>query len=184
MLTTIGRGARRALRSRLTMAVAAGALGFGAAGTAASASIPDSPDVIKACVSGTGSVRVIDPAPLSTPDKCFPTETPLALSAKGTPGPSGPPGTQGAQGPVGPPGPAGPPGPLSVKDFYFKFGSDVVKCDVGDFATGGGAGDSFAGAIKISAPVFFPGNGTPFGWEGKTVDGKPTTVFVMCARHG
>lgn len=180
MFTTVGRGVRRALGSKLTVAVAAGALGFGAAGTAVYADIPDGNGVINACYSGTGSLRVIDTAARPPRNKCFGTETALSWTAKGIAGPRGP---AGAAGPPGPRGPAGAPGSSSGQDFYFKQFFGRVSCDGDDFATGGGASaPDLKTALKTSIPLFESGL-IPDGWQGETVDGKPANVIVMCVRR-
>ncbi|MDQ4009434.1 MAG: hypothetical protein M3228_01750 [Actinomycetota bacterium] len=173
MFTMIGRGARRALGSKLAVAVAAGALGFGVAGTAAYAGIPDDKGVINACYSGTGSLRVIDTADRPPRNKCFGTETALSWTAKGAPGPRGP------------AGPAGPPGSSNLT-FYFKRGIGVVDCNPFDTAVGGGGGFIRVGGsappLGSSNPTNFV-NGRPISWAAQDINGKALDVSVVCAHQ-
>lgn len=182
MFSTIGRSFHRALSSRLAVAMAAGALGFGVAGTAAYASIPDGPDVINACVSGTGSLRVINPAPPATPNKCFSTETSLSWNTKGA---SGPPGPTGATGPPGPQGVPGPPGSSSNLTLYTRTGTGRVDCNPGDTAVGGGTLSDVLPpdkppALAESLPTSVLAGQ---GWVGKDVNGANLFVAVICAHQ-
>jgi hypothetical protein len=84
--------------------VVAAAVAAIAAGGVAYATIPDGGGVFHACVSGLGTIRLIDP---STGGKCLKGETAVQWNQQGPQGPQGPQGIQGPRGPQGPPGPAG-----------------------------------------------------------------------------
>jgi hypothetical protein len=91
-------------RTKLLLAAAVVAV---AAGGAAYATIPDSGGVFHACVSGLGTLRLIDP---SAGGKCLRGETAVQWNQQG------PQGLQGIQGPIGPRGPQGPAGTIATLD--------------------------------------------------------------------
>jgi hypothetical protein len=91
-------------RTKLLLGAAAVAI---AAGGAAYATIPDAGGVFHGCVSGLGTIRLIDP---STGAKCTSKETAVQWNQQG------PQGLQGPQGPAGPRGPQGPAGTIATLD--------------------------------------------------------------------
>jgi hypothetical protein len=113
---------RALVRSRITIAIAAAALGMSTAGAIAYASVPDSDGIIHGCYNKLiGTLRVQD-ASSSNPllRRCNASETAIMWNQAGPQGPAGPagaqgpqgePGRDGADGATGPQGPAGPVGP-------------------------------------------------------------------------
>lgn len=126
----------RRKRLAIATAVAVGALVVTAG--IATASIPDTQNVIHGCYQkNNGQVRVID----SATESCHPNETAIQWNQTGPQGPTGPagpqgpkgdPGPAGPQGPTGPagpqgatgaPGPQGPAGPAAMSDAYIGRGN-------------------------------------------------------------
>jgi hypothetical protein len=168
--------------------------------TFASATIPDSNDVIHACYdSKSGDLRVID-----APSKaCAKFEVSLSWDQHGLPGPVGPagpagptglqgpqgeqglPGPSGPAGPQGVPGPAGPPGPgggvagahevfeLGVLDSVGVKGVSVM-CPAGEIALSGGHNIGKTDPQPpISVLLSLPVNdvtGVPVGWQMEAVE--------------
>jgi hypothetical protein len=182
-------------------------------GGVAYASIPGPGGVINGCyVKSGGALHVIDSgatcASNQTPlnwNQTGPQGPTGPTGPQGAAGPSGPKGDTGAtgsagsQGPTGPTGPTGPPGATgpagptkvvvvskTISGIAPMTGAiDVVRCDPGSVAMGGGFAASGAVDVVRSRPN--PTSGTPTGWEveadnpSNTQGSLQVTLYVVCA---
>src|SRR5689334_995885 len=102
------RSLRRAIGSRLGVALVAASVAALAVGGLATAAIPDRDNVVHLCVKKAGgAVRVVDDA---KGQRCTSKEQAVDVSSRGARGPAGEDGADGAPGAAGAQGPAGPQG--------------------------------------------------------------------------
>ena len=123
------------MESKLLRAAGAVAVASIGALLAASPAWAGPPVVYNACVSQTGSVRLLGfgPPPRgggAAVVACNDDETPITWNSVGPPGPPGPQGVQGPQGFTGPQGPQGAPGPQGPAGAGKVFNVYVEHADV------------------------------------------------------
>ncbi len=125
-------------RTRIRWIGLLAALGLLAVAGTASATIPDSNQVIHGCYSRSGgSLRVID----DSVTNCSKSETALGWNAQGPQGPQGPQGAQGPQGPQGTQGiqgaqgVPGPQGPSGTSHGYLASANNVNVAQYPVFST-------------------------------------------------
>lgn len=96
----------------------------------------------------------------------------------GQPGPAGQTGPAGQAGATGPAGPAGPPGPSGSPPGIYQKSVTVdtagqLPCNDNDIVTGGGAGLTTAGSLRVSGP-----NGN--AWLAAATSPGELKIWVIC----
>lgn len=146
---------------------------------------------LQACVSEQGAIRL-----LKAGQRCRKGQKAVSWNQEGPAGPRGP---QGAAGPAGATGAAGTPGAAGAKglDAFthvvirravrtgFLTGDEIVKCNTGEIAVGGGVtSGSTAARVWASAPLDFEGpEEAPTAWLAGIANPEPLTTkfYAICA---